>query len=98
MKQIFKVICLLMSFLSVLILGGCQTSGSVHVSAVYGGYGYPYYNYGYDGCCYGSPNRPDRPDRPDRPIKPERPVKLPARSRPSGGMGRPARMPTGRRR
>ncbi|RDH82891.1 MAG: hypothetical protein DIZ80_11525 [endosymbiont of Galathealinum brachiosum] len=97
MMRSFK---LLFTLLAVLLLNGCGTSGSasgsVHVSAVYGGYGYPYYNYGYRGCCYGSPGRPDRPNRP---VKPDRPAKLPStRPRPSGGMGRPARMPSGRRR
>ena len=101
MKQRFKIFSMFLMLLAILLVSGCGTtgsvSGSVHVSGMYGGYGYPYYNYGYRPCCYGTP---ERPDRPQRPVKPERPVTLPVNrpKRSSGSMGRPASMPRGRRR
>ena len=117
----------------ILLTTGCSSTGNGSSSVylgVYGGYGYPYHDYGYGGCCYPPPGRPDRPDRPDRPERPGGPSILPVPDRPGGPsilpvpdrpggpsiqpvpkprpsatprrpsaarMGRPARMPRGRR-
>ena len=100
MTKLFRLFILILALPAVLLLAGCSGTGSTHAS-VYAGYGYPHYRYGYNDCCYGSPDRPDRPDRPD---KPDRPVNLPAKpDRPSMGqpsrsqMSRPARAAGGGR-
>ena len=95
MTKLFRLFILVLALPAVLLLAGCSGTGSTHAS-VYAGYGYPHYRYGYNDCCYGSPDRPDRPDKPDRPVnlpaKPDRPnMGQPSRSQ----MSRPARASRG---
>jgi len=97
MKKFNRLFVILPAFCGVLLLTGCGTpSGSVNYG-VYVGYNYPYYGYGYGGCCNNNnperpdkPDRPERPDKPDRPEKPDRPSTQPV-PRSSSNMGQPSK-------
>ena len=94
MKQFNRLLVILPAFCGVLLLTGCGTpSGSVNYG-VYVGYNYPYYGYGYGGCCNNNnpdrPERPDKPDKPERPEKPDRPSTQPV-PRSSSNMGQPSK-------
>ena len=94
MKQFNRLFVILPAFCGVLLLTGCGTpSGSINYG-VYVGYDYPYYGYGYGGCCNNNnperPDRPERPDKPDRPEKPDRPSTQPV-PRSSSNMGQPSK-------
>ena len=106
MKQFIRLFWILTVFNGVLFLAGCATSGTGYSSGsvsygVYGGYGYPYYRYGYGGCCYDDIDRPNqerrqerRENRPDRPTTQNLANQSGRMGRPSNmQMSRPARMP-----
>ena len=108
MKQFVRLVGIFIAFNGAVVLTGCTTSGTgySHGSVsygVYGGYGYPYYRYGYGGCCYydvdidrqNQERRQERREnRPDRPTTQNLAGQSGRMGRPSNvQMSRPARMP-----
>ena len=99
MKQFVRRFATLLALPGLLLLTGCSTSGGGSGGSanygVYGGYGYPYYRYGYDDCCYGDRDY-DREDvqerRQDRRENISNNPNVQPGSRPSGSMGRPSGM------